>query len=109
MFEYFELEIIEEIRISKSKVSISFDRWGSKCEKLSVISVVIHIINAKGENVTCLIRLPELPRYSKTGVSKYFTLRVFPLLIITSRSMYSYPSSPYSIWYHISEPRILCP
>ena len=73
MFDYFEPEIIKEIRIAKSKISISFDGQGSKHEKLSVVGVVIHMINAKGENVTRLIRLPEIPGHGKSGVSKYFT------------------------------------
>ena len=45
MFEYFEPEIQEEIKTAKSKIHVSFDGWGSKHEKLSVISVVIHFIN----------------------------------------------------------------
>ena len=69
MFDYFKPEIIKEIRIAKSKVSISFDGWGSKREKLSVVGVVIHVINAKGENVTRLIGLPELPGHGKAGIS----------------------------------------
>ena len=41
---------------------------GDQSAKLSVVGVVIHIINAKGENVTRLIGLPELPGHSKAGV-----------------------------------------
>jgi hypothetical protein len=83
LFEYFEPEIIKEVRTAKSKISISFDGWGSKREKLSVIGVVIHMINQKDKNVTRLIGLPELLGHGKTGVGEYFySLRVFLILII---------------------------
>jgi hypothetical protein len=71
MFAYFEPEVIEEIRNAKSRISISFDGWGSKHEKLSVVGVVVHFINERYENVTRLIGLPELPGHGKTGVGKY--------------------------------------
>ena len=77
MFVHFEPEIIEEVRIAKSKISISFDGWGSKRKKLSVVGVVIYIINTKGENVTRLIGLPKLPRHRKSGISKYFYSSTF--------------------------------
>jgi hypothetical protein len=70
MFDYFEPEVIEEIQGAKSKIHISFDGWGSKHEKISVIGVVVHFINSKYEAVTRLIGLPELPDHSKTGVCK---------------------------------------
>jgi hypothetical protein len=70
MFTYFEPIVIEEVHNTKSKVSISFDGWGSKREKLSVIGVVIHFINDKYEAVSRLIGLPELPGHSKSGVGK---------------------------------------
>ena len=74
MFDYFKPEIIEEIRTAKSRISISFNGWGSKREKLCVVSVVIHFINSLGESVTRLIRLPELPGHGKSGVNTCFPL-----------------------------------
>ncbi len=71
MFEHFEPDIIEEIAKARSRISISFDGWGSKHEKISVIGVVVHFINNKYENVTRLIGLPELPGHGKAGVSKW--------------------------------------
>ena len=70
MFEYFEPEIQEEIKTAKFKIHVSFDGWGSKHEKLSIIGVVIHFINEYYENVTRLIGLPELPGHGKAGVGK---------------------------------------
>jgi hypothetical protein len=70
MFLYFEPYIIEEIQKACSCISISFDGWGSKREKLSVVGVVIHFINEHYENVTRLIGLPELPGHGKAGVGK---------------------------------------
>jgi len=72
MFKYFELEVIEEVRNAKSKVSISFDGWGSKREKLSVIGIVVYFINDKYEAVLRLIGLPELPGHRKSGVGESF-------------------------------------
>jgi len=71
MFEHFEPDIIEEIAKARSRISISFDGWGSKHEKISVIGVVVHFINNKYENVTRLIGLPELPGHGKAGVGKW--------------------------------------
>jgi hypothetical protein len=62
--------IIDKIRIAKSKIYISFDGWGSKYKKLSVVGVVIHFINGMGEAVTRLIGLLELPGHGKAGVGK---------------------------------------
>jgi hypothetical protein len=70
MFEYFEPEIQEEIKTAKSKIHVSFDGWGSKHEKLSVVGVVVHFINKQGDMVTRLIGLPELPNHGKAGVGK---------------------------------------
>jgi hypothetical protein len=72
MFEYFEPEIQEEIKIAKSKIHVSFDGWGFKHKKLSVVSVIIHFINKHGDMVTRLIGLPELPNHKKAGVGKWF-------------------------------------
>lgn len=74
LFVFFEPQIIEELRNAKSKITITFDGWGSKREKISVLGVVIHFINDKYEAVTRLIGLPELPGHGKTGVGKYFVL-----------------------------------
>jgi hypothetical protein len=74
MFNYFEPEIIKEIQNAKSRISISFDGWVSKREKISVLGVVAHFINDKYEAVTRLIGLPELPGHGKTGAGKLFFL-----------------------------------
>jgi hypothetical protein len=70
MFEYFEPEIQEEIKTAKSKIHVSFDGWGSKHEKLSVVSVIIYFINKQGDIVTRLIGLLELLNHGKAGVGK---------------------------------------
>ena len=70
MFVYFEPEVIEEIKNAKSRISISFDGWGSKHEKISVLGCVVHFLNSKYEAVTRLIGLPELPGHAKDGVCK---------------------------------------
>ncbi len=75
MHTYFEPEIIKEIRTAKSYIYVLFDGWGSKCEKISILGVVVHFLNAKYENVTRLIGLPELLNHRKARVSKY---RIFP-------------------------------
>lgn len=72
MFIHFEPKVVEEIQNAKSKISISFDGWGSKREKLSVVGVVIHFINDKYEAVSRLIGLPELPGHRKSGVGESF-------------------------------------
>jgi len=72
MFKYFELEVIEEVRNAKSKVSISFDGWRSKREKLSVIGIIVHFINDKYEAVSRLIGLLELPGHRKSSVGESF-------------------------------------
>jgi hypothetical protein len=77
MFDHFEPEVIEEIRTAKSRISISFDGWGSKREKLSVLGVVVHFINSKDESVTRLIGLPELPGHGKSGVGTCFIFVYF--------------------------------
>jgi hypothetical protein len=69
LFEHFEPVVIQEIANARSKVSVTFDGWGLKYEKLLVIGVVVYFINENYENVTCLIGLPELPGYGKAGVS----------------------------------------
>jgi hypothetical protein len=45
MFEHFESDIIKEVAAARSAISVSFDGWGSKHEKISVVGVVIHFIN----------------------------------------------------------------
>ena len=72
MFKYFEPEVIEEVRNAKSRISISFDGWGSKRKRLSVIGIVVHFINDKYEAVSRLIGLPELPGHRKSGVGESF-------------------------------------
>jgi hypothetical protein len=68
LFEHFEPVVIHEIANARSKISITFDGWGSKHEKISVVGVVVHFINENYENVTRLIGLPELPGHRKAGV-----------------------------------------
>jgi len=72
MFKYFEPEVIEEVRNAKSRILISFDGWGLKRERLSVISVIIYFINDKYEAISRLIGLLTLPGHRKTGVSESF-------------------------------------
>jgi hypothetical protein len=74
MFSHFEPQIIAEIRTAKSRISVSFDGWGSKHEKISVLGIVVHFINKQRKNVTRLISLPELPKHKKAGVSKTINL-----------------------------------
>ena len=69
LFAHFEPVIIREIANARSKISITFDSWGLKYEKLSVIGVVIHFINEYYKNVTYLIGLPELLDYRKASIS----------------------------------------
>jgi hypothetical protein len=68
LFDHFEPVVIREIANARSKTSITFDGWGSKHEKISVVGVVVHFINEHYENVTRLIGLPELPGHRKAGV-----------------------------------------
>jgi hypothetical protein len=70
MFKYFEPKIQEEIKIVKSKIYVSFNGWGSKHKKLSIVGVVIYFINKQGNMVTRLIGLPELPNHGKASVGK---------------------------------------
>lgn len=68
MFQYFEPQIIAEVQTVQSKISLSFDGWGSKREKISVVAPVLHFMNGKGEMVTRLASLPELPGHGKTVI-----------------------------------------
>ena len=70
MFEYFEPEVIREIKLARSTINVSFDKQGSKRDKISVVSIVIHFINQYYKAVTRLITLPSLPKHSKTGVDQ---------------------------------------
>jgi hypothetical protein len=54
------------------RILISFNGWGLKRKKLSVISIVIYFINNKYKAILRLIGLPKLPRHRKLGVSKLF-------------------------------------
>jgi len=71
MYWQFEPTIISEIALARSKIHISFDSWGSKHKKLSILGVVVHFINSAYKNVTRLIALPELPNHLKTGICMY--------------------------------------
>jgi hypothetical protein len=77
MFEHFEPDIIQEVAATRSAISITFDGWGSKHKKISVVGVVIHFINDKYENVTRLIGLLELLGHRKAGVSKWSYLLLY--------------------------------
>jgi hypothetical protein len=68
LYQHFEPYIIKEIRTAKSKISVSFDGWGTKREKLSVVGVVVHFVNAKYEIVSRLIGLPAPAAHGKRGV-----------------------------------------
>jgi hypothetical protein len=83
MFVYFEPQVITEVTAAKSRISISFDGWGSKRENISVVGVVLHFINANYKQVTRLIGLPELPNHRKTGVGKYI-ISSFRLMFYTT-------------------------
>ena len=72
MFDYFEPKLIKEIAGAKSRISISFNGWGSKHEKISLVGVVVHFINSKYEMVTRLLSLLELLGYGKLGKGTYF-------------------------------------
>jgi hypothetical protein len=72
MFKHFKPEVIKEVHNAKSRISISFNRWGSKRERLSVISIIIYFINNKYKAISRLIGLPTLPRHRKTGVGELF-------------------------------------
>ena len=65
--------MIKEIRRAKSRITVTFDGWGSKREKISVLSVIVHFINDKYKAVTRLIRLLILPKHGKTGVGTHIT------------------------------------
>jgi hypothetical protein len=108
MFDYFEPEIIEEIHTAKSRISISFDGWGSKREKLSVVGVVVYFIDSLGVNVTRLIGLPELPGHGKSGVGTCFSLLFYRIILtISYRSSFSYPPSSYTFWHYFFESWLL--
>jgi hypothetical protein len=74
IFSHFEPQIIAEIRTAKSRISMSFDGWGSKHKKISVLRIVVYFINKQHKNVTRLIGLLELPKHKKAGVSKTIDL-----------------------------------
>jgi hypothetical protein len=71
MYWHFEPQVIKKIRTVKLRILVSFDGWGSKHKKISVLGIVTHFINGNYKNVTRLIGLPELPKHRKTGISKY--------------------------------------
>lgn len=77
MFEHFEPQVIHEVQNAKSRILVSFDGWGLKHEKISVVSVIIYFINDKYENVTRLIGLLELPGHRKAGVNKWSFLLIY--------------------------------
>jgi hypothetical protein len=69
IFEDCKPELIREIAGAKSKISISFDGWMSK-NKLSLIGVCVHFMNAEYKVVTRLLGLPLLPDHGKRGVGE---------------------------------------
>jgi hypothetical protein len=64
--------VIKEVYNAKSRISILFNRWGLKRERLSVVGVIVHFINNKYEAVSRLIGLLKLLGYRKTSVGKSF-------------------------------------
>ena len=72
LFKHFEPEVIKEVYNAKSRISILFNRWGLKRERLSVVGVIIHFINNKYEAVSRLIGLLTLSGHRKTGVGESF-------------------------------------
>jgi hypothetical protein len=72
LFKHFKPEVIKEVCNVKSRISILFNGWGLKRERLSVVGVIVHFINNKYKAVLRLIGLPELPGHRKTGVGELF-------------------------------------
>ena len=70
MFKYFKPKVIREIKLARSAINISFDKQGSRREKISVVGIVVHFINHDYKAVTRLIALPSLPKHSKTRVDQ---------------------------------------
>jgi hypothetical protein len=99
MHAYFKPFIIKEIVTVKSCILISFDGWGLKHKKISLLGVVVYFINSKYKNVTCLISLLELLNHGKSGVGIYLKSYYF-FILITSRLSYSISTSPTTIWYY---------
>ena len=71
IFKYFEPELIVEVATTKLKISFSFNGWGNKRNKISVVALVLYFINSKGQIVTRLASLLELLNHGKTGISTY--------------------------------------
>jgi hypothetical protein len=68
MFADIEPYIIKEIKTARLRIHISFDGWGNKHKKLSVVGIVVYFINLRGEAVTRLIGFPEHLSHGKTGL-----------------------------------------
>ena len=83
MYSYFEPTILAEISTARSRIHVSFDGWGSKHEKISVLGVVVYFINQSYDNVTRLIALPELLNHSKNGVYMYIDF-IYDLFYFTN-------------------------
>ena len=98
MFNYFEPAIIQDVAEAQSRISVSFDGWGSRREKISVVAIVLHYVNKRGQIVTVLAGLPELPGHGKSGVGMYPLTACCILLLIFCRSSCSYSTSPATIW-----------
>jgi hypothetical protein len=82
MFSHFKPQIIAEICTAKSRISVSFDSWGLKHKKISVLGIVVYFINEQHKNVTRLIGLSELSEHKKAGVGKTIDLFYWDLLIL---------------------------
>ena len=74
MFLSFEPYLIEEIKNARSRIYITFNSWGSKHKKLSILGIVIHFINTQGKAITRLLGLLELPGHRKKGTGKWYFL-----------------------------------
>jgi hypothetical protein len=73
MYWHFEPRVIKEIRTAKSRILVSFDRWGLKHKKISVLGIVVYFINKGYKNVTRFIGLLELSKHKKTGIDKFIS------------------------------------
>jgi hypothetical protein len=94
IYIYFELTIKEEIKQVRLKILISFDGWGLKHKKISLVGVVAYFIDFKGHAVSRLLGMPELPGHSKARKSTYFPSKI-PLICSTNLSRLSRSNSPF--------------
>lgn len=109
MFQYFEPQIIADVAEAQSKISLSFDGWGSKREKISVVALVLHYVNKRGEVVIVLAGLLELLGHRKSGVGTGILLNLTLFLADFIRSSYCASPSTATIWNQRAQPWLVCP